>query len=216
MRFQAIIFDCDGTLVDSEHVGNEVLVECVAELGLRLSLEEALRCFAGRKMADTIAMIEQRLGYPVPETFLANLRDRMADAFEARLKPMDGVQALLETLRIPVCVASNGPQEKMQVSLRVTGLLHHFENRIFSGYDCGSWKPEPGLFLHAARTMGVDPKQCAVVEDSPLGVRAGVAAGMTVFGYAPGASGPTLAAVGAKVFRHMSCLLPELQSHNPV
>lgn len=206
MRFAAIIFDCDGTLVDSERVGNAVLVDCVRELGLQLSLEEALEHFAGRKMADTIKLIETWLGSPVPENFLPSLRLRMARAFQERLEPMEGVHALLGSLAVPMCVASNGPQDKMQVSLRVTGLLDFFPGRVFSAYECGSWKPEPGLFLHAARTMGVAPESCAVVEDSPLGIQAAVSAGMTAFGYAPHGNGAALAASGARVFHHMEAL----------
>ena len=98
---QAIIFDCDGTLVDSERVGNAALIECVAELGLQLSLDQALEHFAGRKMADTLAMIEAWLGKPIPDDFLPYLRERMAAAFEAHLQPMDGVHDLLANLGIP-------------------------------------------------------------------------------------------------------------------
>ena len=206
MHFDAIIFDCDGTLVDSERVGNAVIVKCAEELGLTLTLEEALEHFAGRKMADTMGLIAQWLGKPVPDWFLPTIRKRMVDAFEERLEAMDGVHSLLQKLSTPVCVASNGPQDKMQVSLRVTGLLPYFGNRIFSAYDCGSWKPDPGLFLYAADAMGVDPKSCAVVEDSPLGIQAALSAGMVPFGYAPTGDGATLAIGETKIFTHMRSL----------
>jgi HAD superfamily hydrolase (TIGR01509 family) len=219
MYFEAIIFDSDGTLVDSETLGNQVIVEYVAEFGLTLALAEAVAQFRGRKMADTIALIEQRLGHALPSGFLPELRRRMAAAFEARLQPMPGVETLLRYLPIPYCVASNGPYEKMEVSLRATGLLPYFQGRIFSAYEVGSWKPEPGLFLHAANALGVPPERCAVVEDSVLGVRAGRAAGMTVFGYAPSGDGDILAEAGAHPFPHMADLLPLLQwgalSHRP-
>jgi HAD superfamily hydrolase (TIGR01509 family) len=208
LHYDAIIFDCDGTLVDSERVGNAVIVECVGELGLQLTLDLALKHFAGRKMADTMALIEEWLGKPLPTDFLPELRARMAVAFTKQLAPMDGVHDLLKTLNVPVCVASNGPQDKMQVSLRVTGLLDYFEGRIFSAYDCGSWKPAPGLFLHAAKSLGVRPAACAVVEDSPLGIQAAIAAGMTPFGYAPHGDGAPLALAGTKIFHHMSSFLP--------
>lgn len=206
MLIQAIIFDCDGTLVDSEKVGNAALIECVAELGLNLTLDTALEHFAGRKMADTIRLIERWLGAPVPDGFLPTLRTRMAQAFEERLEAMDGVHTLLQSLTIPFCVASNGPQDKMQVSLRVTGLLNYFSGRIFSAYDCESFKPDPGLFLYAAKQMQVAPESCAVVEDSPLGIRAAIAAGMTAFGYAPDGGGSALSAEGATVFHNMDAL----------
>ncbi len=210
MKFEAIIFDSDGTLVDSETLGNQVIVECVAELGLTLTLAEAVAEFRGRKMGDTISRIEQRLGRALPDDFLPELRQRMAVAFEARLEPMAGVPALLRELRVPYCVASNGPHEKMEVSLRATGLLPYFRDRIYSAYEIGSWKPEPGLFLHAARAMGVEPQRCAVVEDSILGVQAGVAAGMAVFGYAPAGDAEILEEAGARVFSRMDELLPLL------
>lgn len=207
MRFEAIIFDCDGTLVDSERLGNAVIVECVSELGLHLTLDQALEHFAGRKMADTIAQIEAWLGQPVPADFLPELRARMAVAFTRQLTPMEGVHELLKSLNVPVCVASNGPRDKMQVSLGVTGLLEYFEGRVFSAYDCNSWKPAPGLFLHAAQSMGVRPETCAVVEDSPLGIQAAIAAGMAPFGYAPYSDGASLTLAGARVFHHMSGFL---------
>lgn len=210
MNFEAIIFDSDGTLIDSETLGNQVIVDCVAELGLVLSLEEAVAAFRGRKMADTLGLIEQRLGRALPEDFLPELRERMALAFEESLQPMPGVPALLDALRVPYCVASNGPHEKMQVSLRATGLLPYFGERVYSAYEVGSWKPEPGLFLYAARSMGVAPERCAVVEDSILGVQAGMAAGMRVFGYAPAGDADGLEAAGARVFSHMDALLPLL------
>lgn len=203
---QAIIFDCDGTLVDSERVGNSALIECVAELGLQLSLDQALEHFAGRKMADTLAMIEAWLGKPIPDDFLPYLRERMAAAFEAHLQPMDGVHDLLANLGIPFCVASNGPREKMLVSLRVTGLLPFFQQRIFSAYDCDSWKPEPGLFHYAAHAMGIASEQIAVVDDNALGIQAAAAAGMMPLGYAPHDEGQALAKAGARVFHHMGDL----------
>jgi HAD superfamily hydrolase (TIGR01509 family) len=211
MRFEAIIFDCDGTLVDSEILGNQVLVECLAELGLKLSVEEALERFRGGKMADSLAYIERRLGRPAPEDFAANVRRRMAEAFEAKLQAVEGAEDVLRSLAVPFCVASNGPSAKMEVSLRVAGLLPYVQGRIFSAYEVGSWKPEPGLFLHAANALGVAPERCAVIEDSVLGVEAGRAAGMTVFGYAPAGEEAVLSGAGAHLFSRMSELLPLLR-----
>ncbi|MDD5037379.1 MAG: HAD-IA family hydrolase [Methylococcaceae bacterium] len=211
MAFDAIIFDCDGTLVDSEVLGNQVLVECVAELGLEISLEEALAQFTGGKMADVVTAIEQWLGFPVPEDFVPELRRKMSAVFAEKLQPVEGVEAILRDLRLPYCVASNGPRDKMEMNLHTTGLLPYFRERIFSAYEVGSWKPEPGLFLHAAQAFGIDPERCAVVEDSVAGVRAGRAAGMTVFGYAPSGNGALLAQAGAQPFSQMGGLLALLQ-----
>ena len=210
MYFEAIIFDCDGTLVDSEILGNQVLIECVAELGLEIPLSEALNEFTGRRMADTVALIEQRLGRAVPPDFVSEVRRRMALMFRTKLRPIPGVETLLRQLRVPYCVASNGPREKMEVSLGAAGLLPYFSGCLFSGYDIGSWKPAPELFLHAARVLGVPPERCAVIEDSLPGVRAGNAAGMSVFGFAPAGNGDELAVAGARPFLHMDDLLPLL------
>ena len=185
---KAIIFDCDGTLVDSETLSTEVLVEAVGEHGLQLTVPEALAAFRGGKMADCIAELEVRLGRPLPATFVPDFRARSARAFRSRLRAIDGALELvrsLSTLPLPFCVASSGPMEKMELSLSLTGLLPFFEGRIFSSYDVGVWKPDPGLFLHAADALGVAPGDCAVIEDSLPGMLAGLAAGMTVFAFQP-------------------------------
>ncbi len=207
VKFQAVIFDCDGVLVDSETLACRVLVEYVAELGLTLALEEAIALFKGRKMAESVVDVEQRLGRAVPDGFVPNFRARCAEAFQTHLKPIPGVEIVLRTLSVPFCVASSGPREKMELTLGITGLRAYFENRIFSAYEVGSWKPDPGLFLHAAQALNIRPRVCAVVEDSLPGVQAGVAAGMTVFGYAASTAAAPLIAAGASVFHDMAQLL---------
>lgn len=215
--FKLVIFDCDGTLVDTERVGNQVIVECLNKMNHTITLEEALTAFAGRKMGDTLALIEQRIGYKLPPEFLDDLRHRMAIAFQERLTPMPDVPLALDVLQragVPCCVASNGPHEKMEVSLGVTGLTPYFGPHIFSAYECNSWKPDPGLFFFAAERMGIPPNECAVVEDSAFGVRGGISAGMTVFGYAPRDDGMALKNLGARVFHQMKDL-PELLGYEP-
>ena len=185
---KAIIFDCDGTLVDSEVICNEVLVESMVEHGLTLAVDEALATFRGARMADCVRELEARLGRPLSADFVPALRARTAEALRSRLRPVDGALELvqaLSSLRCPISVASSGPVEKIELSLSVTGLLPFFTGRIVSSYDVGSWKPAPGVFLHAAQLMGVAPPDCAVVEDSLPGIRAGLAAGMAVFAFQP-------------------------------
>ncbi|MEH2283814.1 MAG: HAD-IA family hydrolase [Nostoc sp.] len=209
MQTELVIFDCDGVLVDSETLGNRILVEFVAEFGLILKLEEAILLFKGCKMADCLAVIEQRLGRKMPQDFVTQLRTRTAKAFERELLPVQGIEAALDKINLPICVASSGPIEKIKLALRVTNLLPRFEGRIFSSYQIGSWKPAPDLFLYAAENLGVNAQFCTVVEDSILGVRAGIAAGMKVLGYSSQSEAIQLEECGARVFYSMY-QLPDL------
>ena len=180
-RIDAVLFDCDGVLVDSERVAAECIVEFAARYGARFGIEEALARFTGARMADNLRDIEERGKCRLPDDFEDELRAHMATEFESRIEPMEGAATLVDSLELPYCVVSNGPRSKMEVTLRVAGLLEHFAGRIVSAYEVGVWKPDPGLFLHAARMLGTPPERCAVVEDSDYGIAAGVAAGMQVF-----------------------------------
>jgi HAD superfamily hydrolase (TIGR01509 family) len=181
MSIDAVIFDCDGTLVDSEPLGFSAILAEARALGIELMSEEDLFPLKGQSMATCLQAVQRRYGQPLPDDFEATLRKSMAAAFRDRLQPMPGALEMLRSLKLPYCVASNGPREKIELTLEITGLLPLFRGRVFSAYEVGSFKPEPGLFLHAARAMGVVPERCAVVEDSVAGVRAGLAAGMSVY-----------------------------------
>jgi HAD superfamily hydrolase (TIGR01509 family) len=192
-QFKAIIFDCDGTLVDSEEHGLDVLHELACEEGLRITREQANQQFRGVRMAECIAWIASRLSEKPPsfETdFMSRVRAVTESRFRQGLDPLPGAHELLGKLSIPFCIATNGPREKVELTLALTGLRPLFGNRIFSAYEVGSFKPEPGLFLHAASALGVAPEHCAVVEDSLPGIQAGLAAGMTVFALRDQASLP--------------------------
>jgi HAD superfamily hydrolase (TIGR01509 family) len=179
MPIRAIIFDCDGTLVDSETLSNRALVEYVAEFGLVISLEESMARFVGCKLADCVADLESQLGRALPEHFIPELRRRMTRIFEAELKPIPGAHELLSRLEHPFAIASSGPRAKIELSLERTGLRAFFPDaRIFSAYESGCWKPDPTIFLRAASSLSVEPAECLVVEDSAPGIRGGVAAGM--------------------------------------
>lgn len=181
---RAVIFDSDGTLVDSEVPAMDVLHEMAIAVGLRLTRDEAHAQFRGVRMADIAAWIGARVpGKPADfeSEFTKRYRQTITQRFKENLSPMPGAVELLRNLKIPFGVATNGPREKVQLTLDLTGLLPFVGDRIFSAYDHGSFKPDPALFLLAASSLGHEPQHCAVVEDSVPGLMAGVAAGMHVF-----------------------------------
>lgn len=201
-----VIFDADGVLVDSEEIALAVLARAARAVGAQIDLPEALTLFRGLKIADCVAQIERRSGRPVGETFIYDVRRATALAFEADLQAVEGVYDALAAISAPVCVASNGPMSKLAQTLSLTGLQGHFEGRVFSAYEVGSWKPDPGLFLHAAAALGADPAHCVVVEDSLAGVQAAKAAGMRVLGFTGGrpAAWSELGQAGAEPFDRMA------------
>jgi HAD superfamily hydrolase (TIGR01509 family) len=204
-----IIFDCDGVLVDSEGIASRVMADAICELGLATNEAAALEDFKGLRMQTCMEMISARLGRPLPASFEAEFRARTAAAFRGALRPVQGIEIALDRIDIEYCLASSGTVDKIRLSLELTGLLPRFEGRIFSAYEVGSWKPDPGLFLHASAAMGATPARTVVVEDSVVGVQAGRAAGMRVLGYASGREAALLEAQGACVFDNMENL-PEL------
>jgi HAD superfamily hydrolase (TIGR01509 family) len=202
-----VIFDCDGVLVDSERLTVGVEARVVTELGWPHTDDEVVERWMGRTSASQLAEIEQRLGTEAMRTFDERSTAEVRAAFDAELRAIEGVAALLDHLErsgVPVCVASSGTHERMRHTLGLTGLYDRFRGRIFSATEVAHGKPAPDLFLHAAARMGVEPARCVVIEDSVYGVRAAVAAGMTVYGYAGGLStAERLAAEGAQVFTSM-------------
>ena len=204
--WQLAIFDCDGVLVDSETITHRVLAEALGELGLHLTVDEAVALFMGNTLAQTIAIIEARLGRALPEGFFPAWREHLyATLRAAPVRAVAGVEEVLDTLTMPVCVVSNGPLRKMRTTLEVTGLLARFEGRLFSPDSGLPGKPHPDLFLAAAETFAAESARTVVVEDSPAGVRGAIAAGMRVYGYAGAAhtNAADLAAAGAHVFTDM-------------
>ena len=183
-NFEAVIFDCDGTLVDSEPITVKVLIDYVREFGLELDFEEAHGLFVGRDMQSIAAWIKDNHGTRLPDIFPEEFRARQAVALKESVLPIDGAHQLLTAMTKPFCVASNAPQAKIAINLEVTGLDQFFTaDRTFSAYDINVWKPQPDLFLYAAEKLNVDPANCVVIEDSIAGIDAGVAAGMQVVGY---------------------------------
>ena len=210
MKYKCIIFDNDGVLVDSEAISNGVMLEMARSMGLDIDYDFAMGHFSGVSLKSTMDYIEQEAGTPLPADFEEEFRRRTFEAFKKDLKPVKGIPALLEKIQVPYCVASSGPLKKLRLSLKATNLLDKFENRIFSSYTIGSWKPNPDIFLYAAREMGFDPGDCAVVEDSAAGVKAARAGGFDVYGFATEKNWKTLENLGATVFFDMQELLPLL------
>lgn len=202
-----ILFDCDGVLVDSEKLSHMVLREMIAEYGVNLTLEQTLDHFMGTSAERELEVLAMLIGQQVPEDFEAQFVRRSFEAFDNSLLPVPGIQSLLAALKLPYCVASNGPYEKMRFTLGHTGLLPFFEGRLFSAQDVKRAKPAPDLFLHAAAAMGVAAKDCIVVEDSVTGVTAAISAGMKVLGFAAMGQGEKLRQAGAHlVFDDMAVL----------
>ncbi|MGW4763222.1 HAD family hydrolase [Streptomyces pseudogriseolus] len=187
MRYDLVIFDNDGVLVDSEPLSNRHLAAYLTELGHPTTYEDSIRDYMGSAMHRVHDLIEERTGQRLPADFDDVFHARVFAAFERELKPVPGVADVLEKLAadgVPYCVASSGSHERIRVGHRAAGLNRFFDDgRIFSSQDVGRGKPAPDLFLYAAERMGTTPERCVVVEDSPLGVQAAVAAGMDVYGF---------------------------------
>jgi HAD superfamily hydrolase (TIGR01509 family) len=203
-----VIFDCDGVLVDSERLTVGVEARMLTELGWPITTDEIVRRFVGGSSEAMLAEIERHLGPDLTEEFDRRSSEEIVAAFRADLQPVEGVRALVESLHrhgVPTCVASSGSHRKMDLTLGSTGLRELFDGRIHSASEVERGKPWPDLFLHAARAMGVDPSDCAVIEDSINGARAAIAAGMTCYGFAGGLSSRRdLDATGAIVFDTMA------------
>ncbi|GAA4541081.1 HAD family hydrolase [Streptomyces collinus] len=187
MRYDLVIFDNDGVLVDSEPISNRLLAAYLTELGHPTSYEESIRDYMGSAMHRIHELVLERTGQRLPADFDEVFHTRVFTAFEQELVAVAGAAEVLEKLDadgVPYCVASSGSHERIRVGHRTTGLDRWFdEERIFSSQDVGRGKPAPDLFLYAAERMGITPDRCVVVEDSPLGVQAAVAAGMDVYGF---------------------------------
>jgi HAD superfamily hydrolase (TIGR01509 family) len=182
-RFELVIFDCDGVLVDSELITNRVFAALLGELGLPVTLEFLFENFVGRSMQHCWEQVAAMLDQEVPAHWQREFQLRTTAALQAEVQAVEGIEAVLESLGVPYCVASSGSHAKMATTLGATGLLPRFTGRMFSAADVARGKPAPDIFLYAACRCGVQPRDCVVIEDSPAGVAAGVAAGMTVYGY---------------------------------
>jgi len=185
-RFDLVIFDCDGVLVDSEFVSIGREVKALHLLGWPIELDEALELFVGLSQKSANEIIERKLGRPLPEDWGKQLQAEVVEAFETELVAIPGIAECLDRLTLPRCVASSSLPARIRRSLEITGLLPKLDPHLFSSSMVARGKPAPDLFLHAAATLGHAPERCVVIEDSPAGVQAAVAAGMTPLGFTGG------------------------------
>lgn len=184
MKIELLVFDFDGVLVDSEIIANRVLAEVLTEMGYPVTPAESVVRFTGMNGRRIRAVVEAEIGRPLPDAFEATMSGRAGALFETDLAPIAGAEALLQALDGARCIASNSGHAWIRRALESTGLARYFDAAaLFSAADVAAGKPAPDLFRHAAERMGADTANCVVIEDSPLGVVGGVAAGMTVLGF---------------------------------
>lgn len=189
MQFEAILFDCDGVLVDSETITNTVLCTMLNESGWSISAEECMRTFIGRTVRSETARIETHTGQPLTDAWMADFYERRNVQLRANLVAIDGalaaVQAVHGQLQGRIAVASGADRFKVEMQLTQVGMAPYFTGRVFSGHETPRSKPFPDVYLAAAAALGVAPERCLVIEDSVPGIEAGMAAGATVWGYCP-------------------------------
>jgi HAD superfamily hydrolase (TIGR01509 family) len=217
--FDLVIFDCDGVLVDSERIANEVFAKVLnEECGFTLELSDMFEIFVGHSLAQCMQIIERMLGAKPPAGLQQRYTDEINAALSESVTAVAGIEQALAQLTIPYCVASSGSYEKMHITLGRAKLLELMLGKLHSTADVARGKPFPDIFLHAARTMGAtDPRRCLVIEDSPVGVAGGVAAGMVVFGFAQLMPAHRLVAAGAHhIFKNMAQLAPEISAYQHV
>jgi HAD superfamily hydrolase (TIGR01509 family) len=211
MKYNCIIFDCDGVLVDSEAISARIFQNMILELGFEVDFETVLEQITGTSMKENLQFISEIIDGELPADFETDFRKRSYEAFKTAIKPVKGVPDLLKMIKVPVAVASSGPVEKIRLNLTTTNLIQFFGDNIFSSYEIGSWKPNPEIYLHAAKAMGIKPGECAVIEDSLPGIQAAKAGGFDVFGFANDKNKTAFKELGARVFFEMEELENLLQ-----
>jgi HAD superfamily hydrolase (TIGR01509 family) len=211
VKFDAVLFDCDGVLVDSETITNGVLRDMLAERGWAMTLQQCMDLFVGNAVTDKRSEIEAHTGLPLSPDWLMAFRERRNAALVADIQPIPNIHQAVTALHLAtggrIACASGADRFKVEMVLTQVGLAEYFAGNIFSGHEMPRSKPFPDVYLAAAAHLAVNPLRCAVVEDTVTGVRAGVAAGATVFAYLPQGDGQALRDAGAScVFADMAAL----------
>ena len=203
-----VIFDCDGVLVDSEPITNRELAADLTAHGLSLTTEGCIELFVGGTM-KSVHEEARRLGAALPDDWVERFYERMFAALAEEVEAVPGIAEAIgriDAAGIPVAIGSNGPLRKMEITLGRTGLAGHFNGSIFSAHEIGVAKPDPAFYAHVIRTLGREPRDCVVVEDSPSGVRSAVGAGIRCLGYAGDTAPERLRREGAEIFNDMADL----------
>ena len=187
MPWKLVIFDNDGVVVDSEPLASVATSQTLTALGHPMTPEECDEAFLGISLPTTRRLVEERSGRELAADFEDRYRARVAELIASQLRPVPGIATVLDVLDaagLPYCMASSSGRRQISLSLRKTGLAERFAGRWWGADDVAAGKPAPDLFLLAAWSMGAEPADCVVVEDSAAGVQAGCAAGMSVLGFA--------------------------------
>lgn len=218
-KFSLIIFDCDGTLVDSERITTIAFSKILQEkCNILLPFDELVRRFMGQSSQECLRIIEDILGQKPPSDLQDTYQKAVSNALKTSVRSIEGVENVLEILiqeSIPYCIASAGTHEKMQTTLKKSNLMRYFDNNIFSTSQVSNGKPSPDIYQYAAKSMNCfDPEKCLVIEDTPIGITGAINAGMTVFGFADLFDEQTLFNSGAHhVFTDMEFLIEEIRGY---
>ena len=202
-KVKCIIFDCDGTLVDSEPLTYKVIAEMAGELGIQMTGDESTKLWGGKTIDAVVYGMKEMSGKDLPDDWIPRLVQKVSEAYKHDLVPMDGISEVLDSLKIATCVASNGRPGHVENSLKLTGLYKYFEGRVYTASEVANPKPDPALFLYAADKMGFSKDECVVIEDSITGVTASVRAGIRVLGLGNMSSKDELIEAGAEPFTNM-------------
>jgi len=214
MTIDLVIFDCDGVLVDSEIIANEILRQALVDCGLHLTIDGVMAEFVGLSMSSVVIKAQKMLDQALPDGFLNNLQEKTFAAFADSLEPVTAIEDVLQALsKMPqkICVASSGSFEKMDLTLGHTGLKDYFQGHIYSASQVKRGKPYPDIYLYAAAQMDCDPARCLVIEDSLPGVKGAVAAGMEVLAYSVRGQDKKLAVAGGMVISSLHDVIKYLE-----
>jgi HAD superfamily hydrolase (TIGR01509 family) len=204
-RFELVIFDCDGVLVDSEPIINRAHAEVLTACGYLITEKLLVERFCGISDPEMLEIIEREWGRALPASYAERVGLMIEAAFRQSLASIEGVAEALDSVTLPICVASSSSLEQIRKKLEITGLLGRFGEHLFSATMVARGKPAPDLFLYAAQNLMTAPDQCLVIEDSPAGIDAALAAGMTAIGFSGGSHcGPEH---GVRLQRHGAALV---------